>query len=349
MKKNIIVPVGYMGSGSSAITHLISEFKGYEAKAGVFEFVFLHCPNGLFDLEDKLLVGNTTLRSDEALHTFCNTMKMLYDKKYWWVGHYKEIIGENFWSITEQFIESLIQCKPDYYWYQQENVNQRMFFKLVWNKIVSLVTLKKVQLKKPLLYPEIWLSYVKPEEFYEKARRYLNQIFDMLGVQEDNIILDQLLLPQNMHRIDHYFDSNLKAFVVQRDARDVFIINKYIWPSQNEVVPFSTDVKEFCLQYRLMRELEKKTDSDKVIYLQFEDLIYQYDTTMKVIMDFLNLSEVDHIRKKEKFNPAISINNTQLFRANPAYGEEAKIIEELLPEYLYHFPYENKVDEKKIF
>lgn len=349
MKNNIIVPVGYMGSGSSAITHLVSEFKGYEAKAGIFEYVFLHCPNGLFDLEDKLLVGNNSLRSDEALHSFYNTMKQLYDKKYWWVGHYKDIVGEDFLKVTEEFVDSLIQCKPDYFWYQQENVNTKMFFQLIINKIVSTVTLKKVQLKKPLLYPEVWLSYVKPEEFYTEARKYLMKVLEMLGVNENNIILDQLLLPHNLHRVDNYFDSSLKAFVVERDPRDVFIINKYIWPSQNEVVPFSTNVEEFCKQYRLLREMERKSQSDKIIHLKFEDLIYKYDETIDRILEFLGLTKEDHVRQKEKFNPAISINNTQLFRANEKYRSEGKIIEELLSEYIYDFPYENDVNVNKIF
>ena len=65
---NVVMPVGYMGSGSSAITDLISEVQGYKAENGNFEYVLLHCPNGLFDLEDKLLHGNNALRSDEALH-----------------------------------------------------------------------------------------------------------------------------------------------------------------------------------------------------------------------------------------------------------------------------------------
>lgn len=349
MKNNIIVPIGFMGSGSSAITDLVAEFQGYEAKRGNFEYMFLHCPNGLFDLEDKLLIGNTTLRSDEALHSFYYTMNQLYDKKYWWVGHYKEIVGENFLCSTKDFIESLIQCKPDYYWYVQENVNNRMFFKLVLNKLVSIATFKKVKLKKPLLYPEVWLSYVKPDEFYLKARKYLNEVFDMLGVNDHNVVLDQLLLPQNIYRIDKYFDSNLKAFVVERDPRDVFITNKYIWSRQNEAVPFSTNVEEFCIQYRLLRDTVKKTNSDKIFYVKFEDLIYKYDETVDSVMEFLDLTKEKHIRKKEKFNPEISINNTQLFRANKEYEAEGKIIEKLLPEYIYDFPYENKINMKKIF
>ena len=70
-----------MGSGSYAITSIMSEIESVDVSKGTFEYVFLHCPNGVFDLEDKLLIGNNAVRSDEALHSFANTMKQLYDKK----------------------------------------------------------------------------------------------------------------------------------------------------------------------------------------------------------------------------------------------------------------------------
>ena len=59
---------------------MFSEIDDVNADKGTFEYVFLHCPNGVFDLEDKLLYGNNAIRSDEALHTFLSTMKQLYDK-----------------------------------------------------------------------------------------------------------------------------------------------------------------------------------------------------------------------------------------------------------------------------
>ena len=71
-----------MGSGSSAVTDLISEFDGYDAPNGSYEYVFLHCPDGVFDLEDKLLLGNNTLRSAEALHSFEHRMYELSSKKF---------------------------------------------------------------------------------------------------------------------------------------------------------------------------------------------------------------------------------------------------------------------------
>ena len=58
----IVIPVSYMGSGSSAITDLISEFDGYVAPMGSDELILMHYPNGVFDLEDKLLLANNALR-----------------------------------------------------------------------------------------------------------------------------------------------------------------------------------------------------------------------------------------------------------------------------------------------
>lgn len=77
----IIIPTGYMGSGSSAVTNIISEIDGYDVNNDSFEYVMLHCPDGLFDLENKLLMENNAIRSDEAIHRFLWCMKDLYKKK----------------------------------------------------------------------------------------------------------------------------------------------------------------------------------------------------------------------------------------------------------------------------
>ena len=90
-----------MGSGSSAKTDLIVEFKGHSADRGSFEYIFLHCLNGVFDLEDKLLTGNNAIRSDEAIHSFEAAMKELFESRYWWPGNYKENLSPEFMELTE--------------------------------------------------------------------------------------------------------------------------------------------------------------------------------------------------------------------------------------------------------
>lgn len=346
----IIIPTGYMGSGSSAITDLISEIEGYDADRGSFEYVFLHCPNGVFDLEDKLLIGNNALRSDEALHSFKAVMKQLYDKKYWWVGHYNVNMCTQFMQYTEEYINSLIQYKPSFYWYHQENTDFKMAVKLIEKKLVNLITLRKVSLPKPLLYNDVAMSYVTPNEFYEKTRVYLKKLWDSLGLDKRNLILDQLLLPHNLFRAQNYFaDGEMKAFVVERDPRDVFIINKYIWAKNGGVVPYPIDAREFAGCYRRIRQMEKPTQYSGVYRIRFEDLVYDYDNSIEKLYSCLDVNTTAHKKKLTYFDPKRSVENTQLFRSDASYAEEGRIIAEELPEYLYDFPYERKPDCSKTF
>lgn len=344
----LIIPTGYMGSGSSAITDLICEFNGYDADNGSFEYVFLHCPDGVFDLEDKLLVGNNSMRSDEAIRSFEKRMYELYSNRYWWVANYKKRIGEDFWKYTQEFIESLVQYKSDSYWYMQEKVDFSMFLKLALRAVVRLVTGGKVNLKKPLEYKTMRMSFVNSDEFYKSAGKYLNNILKCMGIDNKNIILDQLLLPHNVYRAKNYFDDRMECFVVNRDPRDVFILNKYIWTRDGNPVPFPRDVNEFCRYYKRLRSVEKKYENKHVHIIQFEDLIYNYDDSVEKIMEILGLNETEHVDKKQNFDPEKSINNTQLFNKE-AYQKEAEIIERELKEYLYYFPYKNNADMKQSF
>lgn len=342
----IIVPTGYMGSGSSAITDLVSEFKDCQNEYKSYEYVLLHCPNGLFDLEDKLLIGNNAIRSDEAIRSFEIQMKKLDHKKFWWVGNYQKIIGPNFMKFTSQFIDKIEQFNFSGYWYMHEEVNTKMFFKLLALKPIKILTRNKIKFKKVLKYNDgMRISFIKKKDFYEYAHEYIYNVVEEISHGKDNIILDQFLLPFNLFRVDNYFDNKLKAIVVERDPRDVFIINKYIWPERGISVPFPTDAKEFCKFYKNMRESEKECNSNKVLRVKFEDLIYNYDEEIKRISKFLGFKEEDHIKKKRRFNPEISIKNTQLFRKTE-YQKEIEIIEKELSKYLYVFPYEINNDVK---
>lgn len=335
----IIIPTGYMGSGSSAITDLVAEFKNCKNDFKTYEYVLLHCPNGVFDLEDKLLIGNNAIRSDEAIRSFESQMKKLYNKKFWWVGNYKKIIGNDFMEITNKYINSLEDFNYPGYWYMHEEVNAKMLFKLLLRKPLKLLTLNKVRFKKTLKYKDgMRICLPTPEEFYKNSKEYIYNILNYISDGEENIILDQFLLPFNLFRVDNYFDDKARVIVVERDPRDVFIINKYIWQQKQICVPMPLDVHEFCKYYDKMRKSEKKCTSNKVLRIKFEDLIYKYDETVDKITKHLGFSNEDHINKKTRFNPDLSIKNTQLFN-NPIYKEEVKIMASELSQYLYKFPY----------
>lgn len=337
--KKIIVSSGYMGSGSSAVTDLLAEYRGTENSFRSFEYVFLHCPQGLFDLEDKLIIGNNALRSDEAIRTFRKEMKKLYDKKYYWVGDYKTKIGKNFMMETDKFLDEITEFNIDSYWYIHEEVNLKMFLMLLVRKIVKFITFNKVILNRPMKYNDgVKISFTTKEKFYAAAKKYIYNVLENISRGNENIMLDQLLLPFNLHRVDNYFGDELKVIVVERDPRDVFITNKYIWPKRNLSVPFPTDALEFSKFYKSMRKSEIPSSSKKVLRIKFEDLIYNYDDTVNNIEKFMNYKKQDHIDKFKRFNPNVSIKNTQLFY-DDKYQEEVKIITRELRDYLYEFPY----------
>lgn len=343
----IIIPTGYMGSGSSAITDLVAEFKDCKNDFKSYEYVMLHCPNGLFDLEDKLLNGNNAIRSDEALRTFETQMKKLYDKRFWWVGNYKEIIGPNFMDMVHNYLNKITQLNYDGYWYTHEEVDFKMFLKLLARKPLKLIAKNKYC--KPILkYNDgMRISFIKPEEFYKYSKEFIYNVIDTISKGAENVVLDQFLLPFNLFRVDNYFGDNARVIVVQRDPRDVFILNKYIWGKKNFRIPIPRDANEFCKYYKGMRESEKTITSDKVLRINFEDLVYKYDETVKQVMKHLNFTEEMHINKKTRFNPELSIKNTQIFNSSNKYDEEMKTIETELKGYLYDFPYilNNKVED----
>lgn len=345
--KKLIVPMGYMGSGSSAITDLLSEFEDCSNEFKSYEYVFLHCPNGLFDLEDKLLIGNNAIKSDETIRSFKDQMNKLYDKKFWWVGNYKKIVGPEFKTLTDDFIEKITQFKFKGYWYTHEEVNAKMFLKLLIRKPIKMLSGNRICNKKILRYKDgMMLSYIKPDEFYRHSKKYINDVLNVISRGHENVIMDQLLLPFNLFRVDNYFGDELKAIVVSRDPRDVFILNKYIWDSKKIGVPFPTDAREFCEFYKGMRESEHISESKKILRIKFEDLVYNYDKTVETVRTFVGFDKKSHISPKKRFIPELSIKNTQVFNGKEEYKKEIKVIEKELTEYLYDFPYvlKNKVE-----
>lgn len=170
-----------------------------------------------------------------------------------------------------------------------------------------------------------------------------------MGIEKKNLILDQLLLPFNLWRMERYFGENAECFVVERDPRDVFISNKYVWALRdNNPVPYPTDAEEYCEYYRRLRDMERKVENPHVHRICFEDLIYHYEESVEAVQNILGLTKEDHVGQYQYLDPKRSIHNTQLF-LREEYRKEAGIIEQELKEFLYEFPYQREIDIEKVF
>lgn len=343
----LIITTGYMGSGSSAMTDLMSEFDGFLAPNNSFEYVLLHCPNGIFDLEEKLTSLNNANRSDEAIRMFIKTMEMLYEtpETRYWIAGYKQNISDEFMLFVNEFLKDIGVMSINGTWYNQQFPGVKYELKkMIW-KIKKKMKLQNNPI--PSNYTDMKLAFPSKLEYYEAAKRFLKKIYFSLGLSDYNLIMDQLVLPHNISRASNYFETDSSYFfVVDRDPRDVFILNKYFWT--NNPLPYPVDVHEFCVLYKKIRDAEQKSYESNVFRIHFEDLIYNYENSLEKIYGYLNLSAEEHTRKKTKFIPTDSINNTQVFRRNTKYKKESDYIAESLKEYIFPFPF-NLQSKEKVF
>lgn len=332
---------GFAGTGSSAVQDYLKEFSGVEvALEEVYEHMVFLVPNSIFDLELKLYENNDPMRSDEAIQSFYLAMKQLYEYDFTWFGSYKKLVGPAFMEIVEDYIKELSQETNEIWYYRYKGTR----FNPV--KYVAQKTLNVLKIKN---YPRVgfdniydksrgYLSYCTREEFYEATKRFTSRIMELTKTKAEYSLFDHLLWPKQCYHLAKYFDEDVKMIIVQRDPRDLYLINKYFWAAKNVALNFPMEAKEFAKYYQNVMKLDdSRLDPGKVLVVKFEDLVYNYEETTKQVSVFLGLKEENQVHKKKYFNPARSIKNTQVFASNTAWAKEIACIEELLKEDCFVF------------
>jgi len=71
--------------------------------------------------------------------------------------------------------------------------------------------------------------------------------------------------------------------------------------------------------------------TENVLFVQFEDLIYDYENATKKIAEFCGLEEKNHVRKGEILQTEKSIKNTQVFLKSEKFVPECEILEKKFP------------------
>lgn len=329
----IITCASYYGSGSSAITDLVSEFSSVQSLSEE-EFRFIHDPDGISDLEYNLVENFNRHNSGHALKRFKkivdfysgNIITKRYEK--YFLGNWKK--------CSYEFIDNLTDFTY-FGWWQYDLLDRGTFFyfrKRVINKILkSTVWINKPERTLNTMKKEItYCSHPTEEAFLNSTRKYISELFGSINDGSDFMMVDQLVPPTNLKRYLRYFDD-IKVIVVDRDPRDLYILEKYYW--KDGVIP--TSVVEFCKWYKYTRAHRnvEPFNGDKVCYIQFEDLIYNYEKTLKRIIDWLGLDPLDHKKKMKLFNPEISKKNTLTWINSQCDLKDIKYIEGELVDYLY--------------
>lgn len=354
--RNVAV-TGYVGTGSSAVLDLLREFDNCGIAMGedqAYEHVPFYADNGLFDLGNTLLNGNSPLRSDTAISSFIESMRWLNDNDFGWFGSYKKNYDDFFMNSTMDFVNSISTeaTGVSYSHYKRTRFSLikiilQLGAKLVYNRPIHKYGRVYVYDKK-----KMYFSMPTEEEFYAAAKLFTRKYFEMCAIPGKEIMVyDHLLWPQQAGLMKPYFEPNFKMIVVRRDARDLYNLNKNFWykPPVGVGTPlFPTEPTAFIDYWKRVSPLESSKENN-ILYINFEDLVYKYDDTVNKIMCFLNLDEKNHVNKGKFFDPLRSIKNTQTFEIKEDWKMESNIIKNEIPEYTYQFPYKNDTKVSEMF
>lgn len=336
----VITCASFYGSGSSALTDLVSEYDCVKDLTN-YEFRFLYDLDGVSDLEYHLCESHDRHNSGHALKRFIRLSEFNAGTSF--NSRYEPYFNGQYMKLTMKYIDSLIDFSyPGWWFYDVYDKGKLSYYVMMeFEHILRHIT----KGKKTILNKEkILCSHPSEERFLRNTQQYVASLLRAANIENlPYLEVDQLVPSQNINHVLRYFTDDIYVFIVDRDPRDIYTLNRFYW--KDRICP-TADVNRFCDWYLYTRESGNREtyDSGHVCKIQFEDLIYKYEESVHGVELFTGLDCSHHVRKFSKFNPLHSLNNTQVWKRHNIYNE-ISIIEERLKDYLYSF---NNVDREYI-
>lgn len=332
-----ITCASYHGTGSSAITRFVSEFETVYSFSED-EFRFLQDMDGIDDLRYHLIDNHNRHNSGHALKRYKRLVDFynggIQGKKY------RAYFGDNWKKFSYEYMEKLTDFTFKGWWFYDLYDRGMLYYiwKRAWPVVLKQTIWRNADRERDLNTLKNEITYCsRPTEdaFIRLTKEYIEKLFGSVCPQDKIAMVDQILPPSNINRYTEYFDD-IKVVVVERDPRDLWTLQNYVWKDG----VFPKDVETFCKWYKYTRAHRKdeKYDDTTTKLLQFEDLIYHYEETTQELMKWLCLSPEKHIHKMMMFSPEASKKNTQVWLQHKVPEEAIRYIEKELAEYLYNFP-----------
>lgn len=320
---------GYGYTGSSALVSLIREFSNVIYLDGGldFEFTLSYVSDGLEDLEFNLVENPSKgARCDIAIYRF----QLLIDEL---ERSYNRFTGNTFRQLAEHYLSSLIQVK----WKgirvfeYSRNPNKRIE-KLIRAKLYTTLKKRGHDIR---CFPlkDRYLS-IYPDEFLNKTQSFIQKILEYNNKYKA-ILLEQPFSCGDPLRSMRFFNNPI-CFIVDRDPRDLYVLCKRVFGTSALFIPTDT-VEHFIEYYKRVRDDRKWKGSNKVFRVQFEDLIYNYDDSVKHIGALLE-GIGEHTNRNFYFNPEFSKANTNIYSKFKEDESDVIKIENELSDWLFSFP-----------
>ena len=259
-------------------------------------------------------------KSDVAIKRFIKLIKRLSNKycyPYFWKS-LKNSFSNEFYEISIEYINNLIDFSYRGMWIGINNP----IYKVFW-KINLSFNMRILKYSKP-----IYVS-CSQESFISITREYFEKLISRT-LHKGKVILNEPFSSLNAKKVLKYFNS-ARMIIVHRDPRDSYCNLK------NETSDFfPKDVEQYIKLYKYMLKQSYKNaeNDDRVLRINFEDLVFKYEETKNKVFNFLGIDKSHHIDKFKHFNPEISKKNVKIWKNHPNKDEINKIFNEL-KEYCY--------------
>lgn len=331
----LLTCASYYGTGSSAVTNLIDECDNVH-DMGDYEFRFVQDPDGICDLEYNLVLNNHRHNSGYAIKRYEKNVKFLAGGKF--VKKYNRFFGNKWKDLSKEYVDRLVAIRYKGIWHQELRDKGKFayFIERTINKIAHALFCINTERGISLYKNNINYATFPGDKFYEITRDYIDALFSCANKDcKEFVMADQLVPPSNTSHYLRFF-NDLKVVCVDRDPRDLFLLEKEVW--HGTVIPKNVD--EFCVWFRTTREHRKYENDDpsRIMRISFEDMIFKYDEMIEKILRFAGIDKAHHTKEKTFFNPDVSIKNTQLYKKMTKHAQDIVIIEEQLRDFLYPFP-----------
>lgn len=327
----IIGACGFGSTGSSAVSDYLKEFDCCQVLDKV-EFNWVSMVDGLIDLEYHLKYPHSrTGDSFQAIERFkeCAIRRSLYFSR-------AGLSQNKFMESVDRFIDSITTTSWEAHIKTPKNIVEK-----VWFSFISRTGyIRKWEIKHKRQwngYPYVEVPFsVNPANFDLAAREHVKELLSAMGATfKDPIILDQPFAGNNPQACFKFYEDPY-AFVVDRDPRDIYVFaNTRLIGRLPHFMPIHP-VEKFVAYFKALREGQPYQEAhERILRLNFEDMVYNYDETTEKIRQFLHFPI--NPNPKSIFDPAISMPNTQVWKRFPQFNKDIAYIESNLKEYLYDF------------
>ena len=328
---------GYMFSGKAAASDLMREFEGFYLPNYRSEFDLIRMPGGLADL--KRSFGEwSVVGVDDAVRRFDLVVKKMalspkgIDKLFrTGFGYEKKYPG--ILAYTENFLASITDKSWSISWpYSMLTLTPMEIFMI---KVKAILTNASP-------WPEVEYRLCSGDNFVDAAKLYVESV--LTSGASDNfhtVIIHNALEPFDPKRGFAFF-NDIKSIVIDRDVRDIYMTGITHSDGFNDNVKLyskilgSFDIDIFIQRQELLRRNTDYSECKNILRLRFEDLVCDYDGTLKKIVEFLDIDPLSHTNKFRYFDPKKSVKNVGLWKlASKEVARNVNKIEKMLPKLCY--------------